>query len=79
MKGEERREFLKQYVLTCVRDSALTWSDLMSPRVFDKLLAVLSKDVKVVLVDLGRTGGADLIQMGAAMLAGFAQNAVKRK
>jgi hypothetical protein len=79
MRGEERREFLKQYILTCVRDSALSWGDLMSPRVFDKLLKILSKDVKVVIVDLGRTGGAGLIQMGAAMLTGLAQSAGKRK
>jgi hypothetical protein len=66
-KGSERRELLKQYILTCIRDSALSWSDLTSPKVFDKLLKVLSQDVKVVIGELGQRGKAELLQMGVTL------------
>jgi hypothetical protein len=79
MNGSERREHLTNYILGCVRDSALSWSDLASPVVFNKLLKVLSKDVKVALKELGRKGSAELLHVGVTMLAGLAENLVRKK
>lgn len=58
------------YLLSCVRDSELSWLDFTNPAgLIDKLMKVASKDVKVVLGELGRQGGAGLINMGAAVLS----------
>ncbi len=76
MASAERREHLKQYILGCVRDNALSWADLAKP---DRFLRVLSLDIKIVLKDLGREGFTGLLQMGAVALAGMAASAVKGK
>lgn len=73
------RALLQQYIIACVRDSKLSWADLQSPRVLDKMLKVLSDDVKIVLGDLGRQGGESLVQMGMNVLMGIAANALKKK
>ena len=77
--GSERRELLTQYILMCVRDSALSWSDIASPAVFEKLLKILSKDVKVALKDLGQKGSAGLLRVGVTLLAGFAENVARKR
>lgn len=75
----ERREYLQRYILTCIRDSALTWEDLKSPRFLDKMMQILSRDVKVVLNELGKQGAAGLLQVGSLMLSRIAESVMKRK
>lgn len=76
MESIGRREHLKQYVLACVRDSVLSWSDLASPDVFNKFLRILSEDSKLVLFELGRTGGGNLLRVAGAALVGLAEDVV---
>jgi hypothetical protein len=75
----DRRALLQQYILACIRDSKLSWADFKSPRIMDKMLKVLSDDVKIVLGDLGRQGTEGLLQTGVSILVGFAANALKKK
>ena len=77
--SERRREYLKQYLLACVQDSVLSIGDLTSPAVFDKLLKVLSRDMKAVLVDLGKTGASSLLGIAGMALAGMAQDVIARQ
>jgi hypothetical protein len=74
----DRRAILEHYLVACVRDSKLSWADLHNARI-DKLLRVLTDDVKIVLGDLGRRGGETLVQMGVGFLMDFAANALKKK
>lgn len=72
----ERREALKQYILLSVRDSGLSLSDLASSK--DRMLKLLSSDVKAVLSEFGAQGGANLLQMGASLLANFAGDLLRK-
>lgn len=74
----ERREALKQYIGLCIRDGALTFTDLKSTKFLDRLLKLLSSDVKAVLGEVGAQSGANLLQIGASMLAGFAENLARK-
>lgn len=69
----ERREHLKQYILKCVRDNVLSWTDLTSGEAFDKLLKALSSDFRATMADLGRAGGSSLLKKGATLLGMFAE------
>ena len=73
----ERREHLKAYLASCFRDGNLTWNDLLANP--DKLLKVLSKDVKIILKEAGRDGSVNFLRVGAAMLAGFAEKILTGK
>ena len=77
--GAERRDYLKNYIRCCVRDSALSVTDLVNPLIVDKLLKVLSHDVKIITMDFGRKTGASLMNAGAIVLAGLADNVKKSK
>lgn len=48
-----RTEYLRNYLLACVRDNVIGVSDLSSISLLGKLQATLAKDVRSVLVDLG--------------------------
>jgi hypothetical protein len=63
--GTDRRAHLREYLLACIRDQVLSWADLTSPGVLDKLLRTLSADVREVLTGLGRTGGANAARLAA--------------
>ena len=69
----ERREHLKDYLLTCVRDNVLSWADLASGEALDKLLRTLSSDFRATMAELGRTGASGLLKKGAALLGMFAE------
>ena len=73
----ERREHLRAYLLACFRDSHLSWDDLLANP--DKFLKVLSKDVTIILKEVGRDGSVSFLRMGAAMLAGFAEKVLLGK
>jgi len=75
----ERREYLKQYILACIRSSVLSWNDLASPDVVQKLLGVVSRDTKAVLADLGRTAGAGLLRTIGTALGGIAADVVSKQ
>ena len=65
----QRRDLLRQYIVACLKDSALSWADVANPAVFiEKLVVVISKDSRVILKELGREGLSAVLQMGAAML-----------
>lgn len=67
--GALRRAHLRAYVLSCLKDQVLTWSDLKSPAVLvDKLLQVVRKDAREVFEDLGRDGSASGLRLGAALI-----------
>jgi hypothetical protein len=71
----ERRKLLQEYLLACVRDSALSWADLAKP---DKILRVLSGDFKVVLRQIGKDSAVGLLQLGAVKLAEVAEKAMRK-
>lgn len=69
-----RRDHLREYLIACVRDGDLSWSDLINPvELADKLLSLFRKDLTIVLTDIGRAGGARLLDASAAMLSGIAE------
>lgn len=70
----ERRQHLKAYISACVRDSDLSWDDLLASP--DKFLRILSMDVKIILKEAGRTGSVNLLRASAMMLVGFAEKLV---
>jgi hypothetical protein len=66
----ERREHLKRYVFACFKDSLLSPMDLKQPTVLaDKLLKIVSQDVKALTKDLAR-GAGDTILRAVGALAG---------
>ncbi len=71
-----RQEYLKQYLMACVRDSVLSWGDLASPDVLNKLLKIISKDTKAVIADLGRAAGGNLLSRIGSSLANIAEDVV---
>jgi hypothetical protein len=76
---KRRREYLRAYIVACIRDGDLSWMDVTNPAtVVDKLLKILGKDVSLVVKDLGRQGSAKLLSAGAVVLAGFAESVKKR-
>lgn len=66
---DERQEALKEYVLLCLRDSKLQWTDLTSPNVIDKIMRTMSKDILIVLKELGRRGGIELMKIAIGALS----------
>jgi hypothetical protein len=66
----ERKEYLKQYVLACVRDSQLTLNDLLGIGALEKLTKVISRDAKAVFVELRQTGGAGVVRMAEPFAVG---------
>lgn len=71
-----RQEYLKSYLVACVRDSVLSWSDFTNPRIVDKILKVISTDAKTVLVDLGKTAGSGLLRTASNSLVGIFEDVV---
>jgi hypothetical protein len=59
----ERREHLRSYILACLRDSVLSWSDLKSLAAPGKVLKVLSQDVRTVIEELARTGAGNIARV----------------
>jgi len=51
-----RREFLREYVLACVRENVLSWGDLASGAAVDKLLRAISSDIREVATDILSNG-----------------------
>jgi len=74
----ERRETLKKYILQCVQDDGISFADLKSGAALDRLLKRLSGDLKAVMAELGAQGGANLLQLGASLLAGLASGFARR-
>lgn len=66
---DERQEALKEYVLLCLRDSKIQWTDLTSPNVIDKVMRTMSKDIVLVLKELGRRGGIELMKIAIGALS----------
>lgn len=68
--GAVRRAHLRSYVLACLRDKLLSWSDLKSPTALvAKLLQVVKDDGREVFEDLGRDGGANGLRLAAGLVA----------
>jgi hypothetical protein len=74
---DERQEALKEYILLCLQDSKLQWADLVSPNVIDKVMKTMSRDIVVVLRELGRRGGIELMKMAIGALSARAGNGGK--
>jgi hypothetical protein len=67
---------LKRYIQACIRDSVLSWADLASLNAIDKVVRMLSKDVKGVLKEFGREASGNLLRVTGAALAGIAEDVV---
>lgn len=48
-----RTEYLRNYLLACLRDNVLSASDMISVSLLTKMQATLSRDVRSVLAELG--------------------------
>lgn len=66
-----RRDYLREYILACVRDNVLSWGDITNPNIANKLLKAVSSDLRYVVTDLLRTGASNGLQLLGAMLKGF--------
>ena len=49
----DRREHLRAYLLSCVRDNVLTRADLVSLKTIDKLRQTMTDDMKAMVFDAG--------------------------
>ena len=77
--SDERREFLRQYILACVRDSLLSLSDLKSLAAPGKVLKVLSQDINDVLREMARTGFGNIARAAGAALIGLVSDVITKK
>jgi hypothetical protein len=73
MDNHTRADHLRQYIIGCLQAGILTPADLSSGAFLDKLLKVMSKDMKFVVKDLLRVGAGNLAQLGIAKLMQIAQ------
>lgn len=64
-----RRDYLRDYILACVRDNVLSLGDLASAEVVEKLLRTVSSDVREVAVDILRSGARNGLSALGAWLA----------
>lgn len=69
----DRKAHLREYILACVCENVLSFSDLTHPGVIDKLLKCLGRDIKAVLKDLGTNGGANALRIAAMKFMQFAE------
>lgn len=72
----ERKEYLKRYIRACLRDSLLSWQDVASFDAVGKVLAVLSKDIKIAVTELAKESGGTLLRVAGAALTGIAEDVV---
>jgi len=75
----ERKEYLKRYIRACLRDSLLSWQDIASFDAVGKVLAVLSKDVKVAVTELAKESGGSLLRAAGSALVGIAEDVVSAR
>lgn len=67
--GAMRRAHLRAYVLSCLKDKVLSWSDLGRPAVLvERLLQVVRDDGREVFEDLGRDGAAGGLRLAAGLI-----------
>ena len=60
---EERKQLLKKYIIACIFDSKLSWGDLASLAVIEKLVKVFSQDARAVITELRKDGAPVATQM----------------
>ena len=76
----ERKARLKQYILTCIQDGALSWVDLANPiGAFEKMSSIIYGDIRVVVAELARERGGSLLRNAGNALAGLAEDVVARR
>jgi hypothetical protein len=75
----ERKEYLKRYIRACLRDSLLSWQDVASFDAVGKVLAVLSKDVKVAVTELAKESGGSVLRAAGAALSSIAEDVVSAR
>jgi hypothetical protein len=64
----ERRDLLKRYLLMCVRDNVISFSEIA--RAPDKVMRTITSDSKAVVVELGRASANGLLEMAMDVVAG---------
>lgn len=75
----ERKARLKQYILTCIQDGALSVADLANPLgAFEKMSSIIYSDIRVVVAEIAREQGGSLLRTAANSLAGLAEDVVSR-
>jgi hypothetical protein len=72
---QPRREYLRAYLLACVRDNVLTLADLTSGDAITKLLNTVSTDARQVIGDMIRDG----VSTGVGMLGAFLASRVTKR
>jgi hypothetical protein len=77
MNSSERTEHLRNYIIGCLKAGILSVDDLKSGKFLDKLLKVMSQDMKFVLRDLMKVGVGNLAQLGIMKLMQVAQGMKK--
>jgi len=74
MNSKERIDHLRQYLVGCLKAGLLTKEDLVSGEVLHKLLAVISRDMRVVGREFAVEGLGGLARLGVMKLAQFAES-----
>jgi hypothetical protein len=62
--GAPRRAYLRAYIVACVRDNVLSFSDLATGEGVQKILQTASQDIRLVGADLLK----DTVRAGGALL-----------
>lgn len=60
---EERKELLKKYIVACIFESKLAWSDLATLGIVEKFLKVVAQDARDVIKELKKEGTPVLARM----------------
>lgn len=55
----ERRELLRRYLVMCVRDNVISFSEITKAP--DKLMRTITADAKAVIVEIGRSGANGIL------------------
>jgi hypothetical protein len=59
----DRRSLLREYILTCVQENVLSWGDLTGGGGIEKILSVISSDVRAVAGEILRTGAVNGLKL----------------
>jgi hypothetical protein len=75
----ERRDLLERYLRACVRDSVLSWADLLGGDGLDNLMRAASADLRAVLAAFGKRSGRGALRVLGAALMGLGAEPDRRR
>lgn len=76
----ERKARLKQYVLACIDDGALSWADLANPiGAVERIFSVFSHDARTVAKELMQEKGGSFLRTVGTSVGRLAEDFVTKR